>query len=404
MANGLYASDGSLRTTTVPGTSFTGLYAADGSVNIVVDDASHYGPYHPCGAVRTSSTTASRIQDPSGAYYANHILGWLSGSSVPGWVLAGAVVDMDFANNQFFGGSAASLISSGRSSTATDLLPTSASGYVYKAVVGTSPIISPGVGLLVYRAATNLLLNSSVPVTQTTASLGTGAYTLWVNGSGSALASNGTATIVNAAPVTNGAPNIFTVNVAGTVTVTVTGSLNFFQLETGSYGTPGIITVAATATRTAEVITPLSLAATLLQGTTGSVVIATNLIQQAGGNHPRLVGAQAGGPAFASWIDYGESGTLKMSTYNGVTLLTTSNAVTIASPTKSGLSWDLSSRALAANGTAAVTDAGVWNPSGITPQLGGGDGTQAETIDGVISRITMFSTKLSPSALTAFTV
>lgn len=75
MAFGVYNQDGSAHTTTVPGTSWTGLYAADGSINTVLDDAAHNGPYHPCGALRVNSGTSSKVYDPSGAYYLNHILG-----------------------------------------------------------------------------------------------------------------------------------------------------------------------------------------------------------------------------------------------------------------------------------------------------------------------------------------
>lgn len=75
MPFGVYNSDGSIHTTTVPGTSWTGLYAADGSVNVVVDDAGHNGPYHPCGALRINSSTNSRNYDPSGAYHSNHVKG-----------------------------------------------------------------------------------------------------------------------------------------------------------------------------------------------------------------------------------------------------------------------------------------------------------------------------------------
>lgn len=75
------------------------------------------------------------------------------------------------------------------------------------------------------------LLNSAAPATQTTPSLPTGAYTLWVAGSGSAAVTAGTATLTGAGTAADGSPVTFTVTVAGTVTVTVTGSLTRFQLE-----------------------------------------------------------------------------------------------------------------------------------------------------------------------------
>jgi hypothetical protein len=113
-------------------------------------------------------------------------------------------------------------------------------------------------GLLVEDTATNFLLNSGTPVTQTTGSLIAQDYTLWVEGSGSALASNGTATISGAASATQGSPNTFTVTVGGTVVVTVTGSLTRFQLEAGDFASSYIITTGATATRSPDIITGLT--------------------------------------------------------------------------------------------------------------------------------------------------
>lgn len=112
-------------------------------------------------------------------------------------------------------------------------------------------------GALVEAAATQYLGVTGTPATQTTASLGTGTYTLWVEGTGSALASAGTATISGEAAATEGSHNTFTVSGAGTVTVTVTGSLTFFQLENSPYPTQRIDNAGAvgtSATRNKDVL------------------------------------------------------------------------------------------------------------------------------------------------------
>lgn len=80
MTYGLYDTNNAVRTTTVSGTSPTGLYAADGSINIVLNDVSHTGLYHPCGALRVNSSTGVGY-DPSGAYYLRTLLG--AGNAVP---------------------------------------------------------------------------------------------------------------------------------------------------------------------------------------------------------------------------------------------------------------------------------------------------------------------------------
>lgn len=71
---GLYAPDGSVRITVVPGTSYTGRYAADGSLNVV----NEAGPLiHPCGALRgqTSLLTYTGLSSPSGALYMDGLAG-----------------------------------------------------------------------------------------------------------------------------------------------------------------------------------------------------------------------------------------------------------------------------------------------------------------------------------------
>lgn len=72
---GIYNSDGSIATTTVDGTAWTGLYAEDGSVNVVLDDTTYQGLYHPCGALRVNSADGNTVVDSSGAYYQNTIFG-----------------------------------------------------------------------------------------------------------------------------------------------------------------------------------------------------------------------------------------------------------------------------------------------------------------------------------------
>ncbi len=88
------------------------------------------------------------------------------------------------------------------------------------------------------QQVTQYLGVTDAPATQTTGSLGTGTYTLWVVGSGSATSSAGTATITGGGAATAGSPNVFTVTGAGTVTVTVAGSLTRFQINAGGFVKP----------------------------------------------------------------------------------------------------------------------------------------------------------------------
>lgn len=103
-------------------------------------------------------------------------------------------------------------------------------------------------GSVVEAAATQYLGVTGTPATQTTEPLGTGTYTLWCEGTGSCIASAGTATITGAAAASAGAPDQFEVTVAGTVTVTVTGSLTTFNLTNTPYQTSYIANTGAAGT------------------------------------------------------------------------------------------------------------------------------------------------------------
>lgn len=201
------------------------------------------------------ATTYDNLPSAQAAFAANAgAPDWNGLGTFTAWRLPGFDIDMDFANGRYFGRDATGLTVS-RASSGTDLLPTSASGASFTAFGNNIARITQGLGLLVEEARTNVVLNSTVPVTQTTASLGTGTYSLWVNGSGSATSSAGSATITGAGAATQGVPNTFVVTVAGTVTITVSGSLNAFQCELGAFGSSLIVTTVATATRSADVVT-----------------------------------------------------------------------------------------------------------------------------------------------------
>lgn len=70
-----YTAGGKIRTTTVDGLTLTGLWAADGSINVVIDDVTYTGQYHPCGAIRVNSGTGTDYYDATGAAYSNHLFG-----------------------------------------------------------------------------------------------------------------------------------------------------------------------------------------------------------------------------------------------------------------------------------------------------------------------------------------
>lgn len=316
--------------------------------------------------------------------------GWLPLTSPPV-----ATVDLDFANGVYNGGQLSDLLSLSRASNATDLLPSSASGYAYNTFSSNVLAISPTFGLLIFEARTNQLLNSTIPVTQTTGALAASAQTLWVNGSGSAGLSNGTATGC-AGTATNGAPVTFTPT-AGTCIVTVIGSLNFFQLEAGAFGTSGIITAGATATRTADICTSAGALLTLLSAAQGTVVA------QMGPFPGGAVNPSQGGTVFGS-----SNSTLQRYPFNNTDLQTFNGGVGLranvggaifAGNLKAGVAWSVAGRSVAGNNVLATDANTISSPS----QFVGSSNTTGQ-LNGYIKRFTVYSTRLSNAALQALTI
>jgi hypothetical protein len=314
-------------------------------------------------------------------------------------------IDLNFSTGQYWSGSViasvTSLLTDTRSSPATNLQKISTSGFGYSSFTNNVLRITPGIGLLgEYATRTNYLLNSNVPVTQTTGTLPATTYQLWVNGSGSAAMSAGTATGCGTGTASQGSSVQFVISVAGTCTVTVSGSLNFFQIENGGYPTSGIVTGGSTASRSGETIQFSGALLTLSQASQGSMFIFTSSAESIV-TPVRVVGSSTGSnsPIFCNACGSPSA----MGTYNGSVALTVTagSGSILTGNMKTVVTWSASGRAIVANNGTVATDSNSIGMPAI-PQLAT-TGAPNNSIDPVVVRFAMFPNQLSNSAAAALT-
>jgi len=190
------------------------------------------------------------------------------------------------------------------------------------------PVTGEALGFDVEPAATNLLLNSDAPATQTVAVSDATTYTLSVYGSGSA-----EITVGGAGTATEGAPLTFTTTGAS-VEVTVTGSLDYFQLESGSVATSIIITDGTAVTREADVPVIENVDTAAWWGASeGWARIQFDGMRQVGGNTTLLL-LSGGGVRFVVYTD--SSGVLL--SYDGTNILN-SGVPCVDVPTAGIVTW-----------------------------------------------------------------
>jgi len=224
-------------------------------------------------------------------------------------------------------------------------------------------------GIAIWPAATEYLGVTATPATQTTASLGTGTYTLWCEGTGSCIASAGTATISGEAAASEDTPNTFSVTGAGTVTVTVTGSLTTFNLTNTAYQHPYIANTGAagtSATRNAGIL---------------SAPTAGNISETAGTIAFEFTPGHAPSGTVYLWGSYEDANNSTSILHDGTNLIfrrrvlgnydaTIANAFVAGTTYKVAASWGASGIKIALDGTLGTPEATVLNlHTGATMEL-----------------------------------
>lgn len=312
---------------------------------------------------------------------------------MPAYYPSGATLDIDFTTSTLGG------MTFARASGATDSLYTDAAGSSYNTFTNDQPRFSATWGLLNEpQARTNYLFNSAAPATQTTPSLAVANHALWVIGTGSATITAGTGVATGLGTATPGTPLLFSVTTAGTFTVTVTGSLNRFQLERGGSPTSFIVTAGAIGTRAAETCT---LATGAWFSATAGTLLADFAMPFVGTNTTATGVVTIDDNTLNNRLTLAQNPNLQfIATTAGVSQVNTTVAMTVASNTTSRMAARYSSTDWrhAGNGTLGVTQIGKTFPTvtqlsfpiGATSQLGA-------TFR--IRRVTYWNTALSDSDL-----
>jgi hypothetical protein len=365
---------------------------------------------------------------------------------VPGWVLPGAAVDLDFANTRYFGCQPTTCLSITRASTGYCLdnngLATSFASNTLRICAGT--------GLLIEEARTNDALWSRdmtnaawVKTTMTTALNAVG-----IDGTASSAttltATGASATVVQTITLASQADNysVYLKRVTGSGTInlclaatacgtatacTVTSTLvftrctvtatvlnpivgiqivtngdaviaDFNQMEPGGFPTSPILTTNATATRAAEQISTSGALENIVHAVQGALVIS-------GGATPNTANAyiENANDAGAEFILGISTPTVANAASAGHVITATLGSGSYSTTTvKTGGSWDGTGRSLVANNGTVSTSAFTY--ANTTPNyIGSRDGAASSQYDGSILRVTAYIARIPDATLKAAT-
>jgi hypothetical protein len=259
-----------------------------------------------------------------------------------------------------------------------------------------NPTTGESLGLLVEEQRTNLLLNSATLSTQSV-TVAAVAHTLSFYGTGTVTLSG----VSTAGPaVGSGAyPTRTTLTftpTAGSLTLTVTGSVTSAQLEAGAFPTSYIPTTTATVTRSADVasITGANFSS-WYNADQGTFAFDAKSIGAGGAG---VIGIGAGTGALYK----GYTGvTRNMEWWNGTSVMSTSNSIDWSVQAKGAGAYASAERAISLNG-GAVTTSATGLPNGNSMRVGAtynGSGS----LNGTVNRITYWPTRLADGTLRTIT-
>jgi hypothetical protein len=250
-------------------------------------------------------------------------------------------------------------------------------------------------GLLIEEARTNVLLNSATLGTQSV-TVTAQAYTLSFYGTGT-ITKSGTASGALAGTGAQRVSQTFTPT-AGTLTLTVTGSVLNAQLEAGSYPTSYVPTTAAAATRSADLVSlPTGSWFNTTNGTYAAECIASGTVL----GLPMIIGGNAGSPV----IGVGGDGLLSTAiravagVHAGVGPLFPFGAIG-----KVAFAYLSGGSTAALNGTLLGANPATFSVTGTATELGSDGITPGNNaLDGTMRRVRYWPRVLSSAELQAVT-
>ena len=266
------------------------------------------------------------------------------------------------------------------------------------------PVTLAPLGRSVWEARTNLFLNSDAPVTQSV-TVDAFKHTLSFEGTGTiTLSGAATGSLVGGGAGPAGRRSLTVTTTAGSLTATVSGSVQAVQIEKGHNASPYIATGGTAVVRDSDSATIEALAS-IGYSTSGGTWYAEGVgpnftgvnISNGSARYPRVIAHQnASTPisfdassGFLNWFDLGSGGLL------------TANATTEGAVYKAASAYDGASRYTVLNGGAVASAAGVpAAPSNI--RIGAENGTK-NFLNTHLRRIRYFPTRLSNTLMQQIT-
>jgi hypothetical protein len=371
----------------------------------------------------------------------------MGAGGAPGWVLPGALVDLDFANFRYWGGDPTSLLAVARASSGN---AADSSGLVIP--FGNNVLRQTNQGLLIEEARTNVVLwcrdltNPAWTKTSTTAAKDQSGPDGVANSASSLTATGANGTCLQAITLASSArfQSAYVKRITGSGTIQMTMdngatwtniavtsgwqqltiptqtlanptvgfrivtsgdaiAVDFVQNENGSFQTSPIATTSASASRAEDNVTATATINAIVQGAQGSAYVSAGLTPNSSvtGN-PTALGESSASPCLFNTT--GASPTVRWRTWNGARNLLCAdggvNPTTSYIPGAAG--WSAAGTSIVTNGGTVASDG---NPIALTGYAGGlafgrDSGTAGQdAFNGYIKRAAFWNSRLPDAML-----